>query len=674
MNVLFLYHMLRANGMDFIRSRYFIDDLERRGHNVRFAYFIAEDKEKWVKLQNDVISFAEVSEFRPDALIFELGSADRFPSRDWLNELKLKGCIVVHCGLGYNDYNQNRKLFDEMYAGFGCGILKKKNDLQDTDELPNIRGSGDSQIARTDIETLKKYCTIRDAVIFQDVLWVESHHALVIRPRSDLTTWLGYNILLTAGSKSSVKAYNDWDIHGESNAVYGAFNDSGGIEILITGHFVTDGKDKADGEYNRTFLLNVLEYLHIHNPVSYKTESAQTNRAPVGEKTMWHIHPTEQWIDEVIKFMNERQLSLEDSKFMIAFFSSMDNEFVEYFKNNQSKISSFSGRSFHIFTPLIYEGNTIPDEHWRYMRNEFKALGIPVSVDPTFVFFSLDSRRRFEPLFFAGFSCGSFNNFPSKMKHVIETCIETDDIRLLANRLSAVFLSENILPHDRVDYQLKETITRAIKKGESSHPPQKHKGDSVGERAKSTSILFLAADPTDASRLRLGEEFREIQEKLKLAQLREHFKLELPQLSVRPPDIAQALLDTQPQIVHFSGHGASTGALCFENQTGQIQLVQPDALAALFEQFSSQVNCVLLNACYSEIQAKAIAEHIEFVIGMNQAIGDKAAIAFAIGFYQALGAGKPIEDAYKLGCVQIRLQSIPEHLTPVLIKKGQAKQ
>lgn len=132
------------------------------------------------------------------------------------------------------------------------------------------------------------------------------------------------------------------------------------------------------------------------------------------------------------------------------------------------------------------------------------------------------------------------------------------------------------------------------------------------------SILFIAADPTNASRLRLGEEFREIQEKLKLAQSRDQFKLHLPQLSVRPADISQALLDAQPQIVHFSGHGASTGALCFESQTGQIQLVQPDALAALFELFTNQVSCVLLNACYSGIQAKAIAEHIEYVIGINQ--------------------------------------------------------
>ena len=82
------------------------------------------------------------------------------------------------------------------------------------------------------------------------------------------------------------------------------------------------------------------------------------------------------------------------------------------------------------------------------------------------------------------------------------------------------------------------------------------------------------------------------------------------------------------------------------------------------------VKCVLLNACYSEIQATAIAEHINFVIGMDKEIGDKAAIAFAVGFYQALGAGRTFEEAYKLGCVQIQLQGIAEHLTPVLIKKG----
>lgn len=183
------------------------------------------------------------------------------------------------------------------------------------------------------------------------------------------------------------------------------------------------------------------------------------------------------------------------------------------------------------------------------------------------------------------------------------------------------------------------------------------------------SILFLAADPTDASRLRLGEEYREISKQLKLAQLRDRFALESPQLSVRPSEITQALLETRSQIVHFSGHGTSTGELCFENETGQTLYVQPNALATLFKQFQNQVQCVLLNACYSEIQAKSIAEHIKFVIGMTSAIDDKAAIAFAIGFYQALGAGKTIEDSYQFGCVQILLQGIPGDKIPVLIQK-----
>lgn len=181
------------------------------------------------------------------------------------------------------------------------------------------------------------------------------------------------------------------------------------------------------------------------------------------------------------------------------------------------------------------------------------------------------------------------------------------------------------------------------------------------------SILFLSADPTDATRLRLGEEAREIQEKLQLAKLRDLFEVH-QRTSLRPADFTQALLDTNPQIVHFSGHGTSDGALCFEDNLGQVHPVEPEALSAAFELFSDQVECVIFNSCYSELQAKAITKHIRYIIGMHQAIGDRAAIAFTIGFYQALGAGRSVEEAYDFGCVQIRLQGIHEHLVPVLVK------
>jgi hypothetical protein len=54
---------------------------------------------------------------------------------------------------------------------------------------------------------------------------------------------------------------------------------------------------------------------------------------------------------------------------------------------------------------------------------------------------------------------------------------------------------------------------------------------------------------------------------------------------------------------------------------------------------------LILNACFSEVQADAISQHIKYVIGMNKAIGDTAAIEFSIGFYDALGAGETYEKS-----------------------------
>ena len=56
---------------------------------------------------------------------------------------------------------------------------------------------------------------------------------------------------------------------------------------------------------------------------------------------------------------------------------------------------------------------------------------------------------------------------------------------------------------------------------------------------------------------------------------------------------------------------------------------------------------------------------------MKKAIGDIAAIEFAVAFYDALGAGESVEFAHKLACnAIIQLAGPPEHLTPVLKKQS----
>ncbi len=185
-------------------------------------------------------------------------------------------------------------------------------------------------------------------------------------------------------------------------------------------------------------------------------------------------------------------------------------------------------------------------------------------------------------------------------------------------------------------------------------------------------ILILSANPKNTNQLRLDEEVREIKAALKLSKNREKFEI-VTESALRVNDLRRSLLDNLPHIVHFSGHGSGNDGLVLENKLGEMQLVSSEALAGLFELFEEQVECVLLNACYSEVQAEAIYQHIDCVIGMNKEIGDIAAIEFATGFYDALAAGRSYRDAFEFGCGAIDLQGIPESKTPQ-IKARQCQQ
>jgi hypothetical protein len=53
---------------------------------------------------------------------------------------------------------------------------------------------------------------------------------------------------------------------------------------------------------------------------------------------------------------------------------------------------------------------------------------------------------------------------------------------------------------------------------------------------------------------------------------------------------------------------------------------------------------------------------------MGREIGDKAAIEFAIAFYDALGNGESYEFAFHYACNAIGVAGIPESATPKLVK------
>jgi len=190
------------------------------------------------------------------------------------------------------------------------------------------------------------------------------------------------------------------------------------------------------------------------------------------------------------------------------------------------------------------------------------------------------------------------------------------------------------------------------------------------KRSSVKKILILSANPENTDRLRLDKEIREIEEGLNLSVYREKFQIQ-SKWAVRFKDLRRALLKHKPHFVHFAGHGEE-GSLMVESDEGVAVPISPKALSGLFEICSDHVECVILNACYSALQADAINMHIKYVIGMPGKINDQAAIEFAVGFYDALGAGNTVEKAFKYGCnaVEQVFPNLPEHLMPVLKKGG----
>ncbi len=211
-----------------------------------------------------------------------------------------------------------------------------------------------------------------------------------------------------------------------------------------------------------------------------------------------------------------------------------------------------------------------------------------------------------------------------------------------------------------------------------------------GDRVR---ILVVAANPLGSSPLKLDHEVKTIQEALRRSRKRDDFVVEY-RLAATPSELRRALLDVEPHVLHFSGHGAGEKGLLFvsdesagaiyRSDTGEvrsrstdsneIKFVPAQPLANLLQLCEDHLECVVLNACYSDVQGNAISANIPFTIGMRDVVDDNVAIKFSQGFYDAIGAGKGYESAFKWGKAAIGFDLANEESSNILVlrKKGGA--
>jgi hypothetical protein len=194
-------------------------------------------------------------------------------------------------------------------------------------------------------------------------------------------------------------------------------------------------------------------------------------------------------------------------------------------------------------------------------------------------------------------------------------------------------------------------------------------------------ILAMVARPEELDRLDVDQELRRLTQAL--ADLEAAGRVQLSWVQGQTWWDLQGALDRgEWHILHFIGHGAvdsgsGEGVLAFAAEEGGVQRIGATDLALLLAEHRS-LRLVVLNSCdtaraiaadrFSSTASALMRRGIPAVVAMQYEISDQAAITFARGFYTALAAQHPVDQAVTRARRAIKLarHNTLEWATPVL--------
>ncbi|SDP44463.1 CHAT domain-containing protein, partial [Arthrobacter sp. ok909] len=149
--------------------------------------------------------------------------------------------------------------------------------------------------------------------------------------------------------------------------------------------------------------------------------------------------------------------------------------------------------------------------------------------------------------------------------------------------------------------------------------------------------------------------------------------------------IQTMLLDGPWHVLHFIGHGdydmsRQEGRIALESDTGRSAMVESSRLMHLLREAEPTPRLVVLNSCssgeagredlFSGTAAALVRGGISAVAAMQFTVSDRAAIAFARGFYAAIAHGRDVDKAAGSGRRSILGLGTLEWMTPVLYVRG----
>ncbi len=267
--------------------------------------------------------------------------------------------------------------------------------------------------------------------------------------------------------------------------------------------------------------------------------------------------------------------------------------------------------------------------------------------------------------------------------------VDNGDANVRRNRIAGAILSML----DDAEEATPSTASNSFGSNTTSSPTFSSPTPSVSAAPKQKTLLFMGANPPNTRSLQLEVEHSRI-----AAKLNNFYRIEVEKFT-SASDIPELIVSKEPNIIHFSGHGKDPnsseaggtgraigyklpagydqkgGIVVFDDDMLSMKILDDDVLDYLFqsavEGLGIKIDVVVFNSCHSESQAKVICKHVDYVVGTARAISDDVAIAFASGFYYALGQGKTVEKAFTTGKMQAVIKDFKARDLIVLYKDGE---
>lgn len=207
------------------------------------------------------------------------------------------------------------------------------------------------------------------------------------------------------------------------------------------------------------------------------------------------------------------------------------------------------------------------------------------------------------------------------------------------------------------------------------------------------TILAVALDLRSANpagvapgELALDHELADIWHELRVMAPRHDFEV-VTARAATVDDLMWLLMKLKPTVLHLAGHGVAgglgapataadcrdvvpTGADCsgvlLLDRLGRPQPVPARGLAQMITSTAPGVRLLLLNACYSEVQAEVLSGVVDSVITMNGAIRDDSARSFAVAFYRGLGHRESVAVAFAQAKAALAGKGCPDADLPTI--------